>query len=562
MGKNKLFSAMAAAIVGVAGIANMSNAININPDGSGQVLIYPYYTIDGGNDTLISVVNTANEVKAVKVRFHDSFNSNEPLDFHLYLSPFDVWTGVVTRGANDNGTQLPILFTNDTSCTVPDIRTNAQLPQLADGTRFVTFSSAVMNSPAAAARSGYIEMLEMGVVNDVGGGGPGQPLFIPATWATHVNGVPDNCDALVNAWANVTWTAGSGRGIWALQQNTPIPAMNIGGSVGITRPTGGLFGSGLVINGSTGRNVSYAATALEGFNFTTVSGNMHANPTDTRPNIATYGQGPQQANIFVGGRLVSSTFGGVNPAGESTGQVEAVSALLAAENVVNEFAFSVGSTAFTTEWVITFPTKRFHAFRPGTPLPPAIAPFTDNTTKGFGCEAIRIRAYDREEYVYPIVQFSPGAQPALCGEVNVVNFEFLPPGVLPVQGVLPPLAGGRTTVLGAPENLAVGGINRSLTRIALPRPPSAPTTPIIAGWADLTFIDPRHVSRQSVSSAGIPGLIAPDLAGDQWSGLPYIGFNVLGAGNTAGQISAFYAGAVPHRGQRRCTNLITQSCAP
>lgn len=545
MGKNKLFSAMAAAIVGIAGMANMSNAINVNPDGSGQVLIYPYYTIDGGNDTLISVVNTANEVKAVKVRFHESFNSREPLDFNLYLSPFDVWTGVVTRGANDNGTQLPILFTDDTSCTVPDIRTNPQLPQLENGTRFVSFSNGRMNAPAAAARSGYLEMLEMGVVNDVGGGGIGQPLFIPATWATHANGVPNNCAALVDAWANVPWTAGSGRGLWAVPQLTAPAEFRLGASLGITRPTGGLFGSGMVINGSTGRNVSYAATALEGFSFTTPSGGMHRNPADLAPNVGSYGQGPQQANIFVGGRLISSTFGVAQ-----TAQVEAVSAVLAAENVVNEFAFSVGSSAFTTEWVITFPTKRFHADFGGQ-NPVAIAPFTaPSGNNGFSCELVRVRAFDREEYVFPIVQFSPGATPALCGEVNVVNFEFLPPGVLPVQGVLPPLAGGATTVLGARETLAAGGVNRSLARIALPRPPSAPATPIIAGWADITFLTPP--SRPSEQAPA--GFVLPDPSGDRWSGLPYVGFNVLGAGNTAGQISAFYAGAVPHRGQRRCEN--------
>lgn len=542
MGKNKLFSAMAAAIVGVAGMANMSNAVNVNPDGSGQVLIYPYYTIDGGNDTLISVVNTANEVKAVKVRFHESFNSREPLDFNLYLSPFDVWTGVVTRGANDNGTQLPILFTADTSCTVPDIRTNPQLPQLADGTRFVSFSSARMNSPAAAARTGYLEMLEMGVVGNIpfNPGNNNDPRFEPALWATHVNGVPRDCQALVDAWANVPWTAGSGRGIWSGASGAPAP-YNLGSNTAVSRPTGGLFGSGLVINGSTGRNVSFAATALEGFNFVSPSGGQHRNPSDLLPNLGNYGEGPQQANVFVGGRLIQSTYG-TNAVFRGA---ETVSAVLAAQNVVNEFAFSVGSTAFTTEWVVTFPTKRFHTD------PGIIAPFSGSSAAaGFSCEPVRVRAFDREEYVFPFVQFSPGATPALCGEVNVVNFEFLPPGVLPVQGVLPALAGGRTTVLGAPEALAAGGANRSLARIALPRPPSAPTTPIVAGWAEINF-------GAAASPAFRPSEAAVDGgAGDVWFGLPYIGFNVLGAGNTAGQISAFYAGAVPHRGQRRCENAV------
>jgi len=537
MGKNKLFSAMAAAIIGAVGIANMSNAININPDGSGQVLIYPYYTIDGGNDTLISVVNTANEVKAVKVRFHESYNSREPLDFNLYLSPFDVWTAVVTRGPGDNGTQLPILFTNDTSCTVPDIRTNPQLQLLADGvTRYVNFSAARFGaSPVVAGRSGYLEMLEMGVVRDVTTSAvllpAGQPLFTPATWATHVNGVPNNCGALVDAWANVPWTAGSGRGIWAFPQNIPnpvAPELNNGQAAGIRPPSGGLFGSGLVINGSTGRNVSFAATALEGFSFgPSLSGGQHANPTDLSPNIGTYGLGvAQQANVFVGGRLVQSTY---SPPARAS--VEAVSAVLAAQNIVNEYAFSVAGTSFTTEWVVTMPTKRFHTD------PGVIPPFSGSSgAAGFSCEPVRIRAFDREEYVYPFVLFSPASGPSLCTEVNVVNFEFLPPGQ-PLQAALPPLPGGATTVLGARDNLV------STRRIALPRPPSAPTASILTGWAEISF-----------GAQGSP-VSRPSDEGDVWSGLPYIGFNVLGAGNTAGQISAFYAGAISHRGQRRCDNV-------
>lgn len=539
MGKNKLFSAMAAAIVGAVGIANMSNAININPDGSGQVLIYPYYTIDGGNDTLISVVNTANEVKAVKVRFHESYNSREPLDFNLYLSPFDVWTGVVTRGPGDNGTQLPILFTNDTSCTVPDIRTNPQLQQLADGTRYVNFSNGRFgNSPVVAGRSGYLEMLEMGVVRDVTPSAvllpAGQPLFTPATWATHVNGVPNNCNALVEAFANVPWAAGSGRGIWAFNQMIPAPInaeLNTGNSAGIRPATGGLFGSGLVINGSTGRNVSYAATALEGFNFPappvgSLSGSMHSDPSNLSPNLGSYGVGPQQANVFVGGRLVQSTYSPPNRL-----IVEAVSAVLTSQNIVNEYAFSVAGTAFTTEWVVTMPTKRFH-----TDNGPVVPPFSSSSAGGSSCEPIRIRAFDREEYVYPFVLFSPAVPPSLCTEVNVVNFEFLPPGQ-PLQASLAPLPGGATTVLGARDNLL------STRRIALPRPPSAPTAGILAGWAEIVF------------GAQVSPATRPSDEGDVWSGLPYIGFNVLGAGNTAGQISAFYAGAVSHRGQRRCENV-------
>ncbi len=95
MNKNSLTTAVIAGLAGVAGIANMASAVNLNPDGLGQVLLYPYYTVNAGQHTLLSVVNTTDVGKAVKVRFLEGYDSREVLDFNLFLSPFDVWTANV-----------------------------------------------------------------------------------------------------------------------------------------------------------------------------------------------------------------------------------------------------------------------------------------------------------------------------------------------------------------------------------------------------------------------------------------------------------------------------------
>ena len=103
------------------------------------MLIYPYYTVNAGNDTLLSVVNTSNEGKAMKVRFLEGRNSREVLDFNLYLSPFDVWTAAATT-AGALATDPAVLTTNDNSCTVPNIRLNSGLPVFAGtANRFVAF---------------------------------------------------------------------------------------------------------------------------------------------------------------------------------------------------------------------------------------------------------------------------------------------------------------------------------------------------------------------------------------------------------------------------------------
>ena len=122
MKRNNLTTAVVAGIAGVAGIASVSNAVNLNSDGVGQVLVYPYYTVNNGINTLISVVNTTDQVKAVKVRFLEGKNSRECLDFNLYLSPYDVWTaGLVATTSSEGrvgsfyaGQESVKLVTNDT----------------------------------------------------------------------------------------------------------------------------------------------------------------------------------------------------------------------------------------------------------------------------------------------------------------------------------------------------------------------------------------------------------------------------------------------------------------
>src|SRR5690242_20698472 len=129
--RKSLYAALAG--VGALGVTATANAVAINPNGLGQVLIYPYYTVnaDGaGNayNSLLSVVNTTSSAKAVKVRFLEGRNSREVLDFNLYLSKKDVWTAAIvptSAGAS--------VVSNDASCVLPN-----QLP--AGGQPFATFA--------------------------------------------------------------------------------------------------------------------------------------------------------------------------------------------------------------------------------------------------------------------------------------------------------------------------------------------------------------------------------------------------------------------------------------
>ena len=48
----------AIALAGSLGFAAAANAVNVNSDGLGEVLLYSYYTVEDGKDTYVNITNT------------------------------------------------------------------------------------------------------------------------------------------------------------------------------------------------------------------------------------------------------------------------------------------------------------------------------------------------------------------------------------------------------------------------------------------------------------------------------------------------------------------------
>ncbi|WP_316365493.1 hypothetical protein [Candidatus Thiodiazotropha sp. CDECU1] len=63
-------------------------AVHLNTDGSGQIALLPYYTVNNNFITNLTITNTTELYKAVKVRFHESRIGAE----------YGVWTGVPVIG--------------------------------------------------------------------------------------------------------------------------------------------------------------------------------------------------------------------------------------------------------------------------------------------------------------------------------------------------------------------------------------------------------------------------------------------------------------------------------
>jgi hypothetical protein len=457
--------ALYTALAGVTGLGatTAANAVNLNPGGLGQVLLYPYYTTraDANGNTfnsLLYVVNSTTSVKAVKVRFLEGKDSREVLDFNLFLSAYDVWTAGIIP---DNATGAGEIITFDKSCTIP--------PLPAGGKDFVNF--AYVGSAADGAdpsldrtREGYVEIIEMATYTTNSTVGVA---------ATHVSGVPP-C--------------------------TTGPLTSQASSQG-NDPQGGLFGGMTLINVDAGTDYTEDAVAID--NFSTVPQFFAAG--SILPNLDSARTGLNGGLVFAtsvvlaNNSVYQSTWGPGAPIFFApTAPVDAVSAVLMHDQVLNEFVLDSG-THSGTDWVVTFPTKRFYinANPPNGNTGPAIYLFQRNFNGNAGsCDDVTLELFDREEFRAQ-GSFSPPPPTAvnsLCWEANVITFNG-------------------SQVLGSKNNLNV-------------------PTSFQDGWMNLGFFPSsvtgtihRLINQSNTAITGIGGATTTSNS-TTYNGLPVIGFEV------------------------------------
>jgi len=400
MKKNLISLAVAASVLGGAAV---QAGQYVNPDNTGQVLLFPFYNADNGNSTNMHIANTTGKAKAVKVRFVEYKNSDEVLDFNLYLSPYDHFAFGVIKDPNGTGAAI---ITRDNSCTVPalgsangDFSGSATVNDNGSTTRiqpFVNYQYA-KDADATIERTltGHVEVIEMGVLVNVGTAKTTQW----ADFAKHgATGVPADCAGIVAGFP------------------TAFAADD-----GVTAQEGGLYGMAYHIDVEAAAAFGFEATAVDGW----AGGNGdHTDPGSVLPGL---GGGTPLATIHTGTGAV--------PYVEITApnSSQSISAVLMTESISNEVLVN-SAIGGMTDWVVTFPTKRLHV--DVAAATDVVAPFADNwvgeTTESPACEVVAITQYDREEQTFvPVVntdlQFSPlppAADPAkpasICNEVAVI----------------------------------------------------------------------------------------------------------------------------------------------
>jgi len=476
--------ALFTAVVAGLGVAGNAEAVFLSPNNTGQVLVFPYYTVQSssGNswNTYISVVNTTTFAKAVKVRVLEGKTSAEVLDFNLFLSPNDVWTAAIIPGDN-TATSPGKMVTADNSCTRPvgQLRTG--------GEPFRNYQYSVAGSAdslpgtdLARTREGYVEMLEMGTLSGA-----------TATAITHSSGVPNNC--------GVVTAAGF----------TSVPAGQL------NAPTGGLMGTGTLINVNSGRDAGYKADALDAWRnaaFYTDSGFVQPNLGDALPTTSLVIRSGDidgatgAATLITAYRTDFATTSGVLAGSRAVASVFMHSA------VMNEYILD-NASASLTDWVITQPLK--NQFVNDVT---AAQPYTAVLTASGACEAISFLYFNREEQSNTAsnIDFSPlppaGPASSLCWESTVLSIRN--PG-----GPHMPSDTTVSTVLGS----------KNLTNVSV-------TSGFQNGWANLSFtganastngLSGALASSQRVSLGNnAPVMGAPTAGSVTFFGLPVTGFMV------------------------------------
>jgi hypothetical protein len=442
-----------------------SHAVNVSLDGSGQALLYPYYNVNDGNVTFVSVTNTTSVAKAVKVRFREGAGSEDVFDFSLYLSPEDVWVAAVSR----TGDSVNLTVPSDTSCTVPAasvLATVAFNPTRIDG---AVYTGDIPNRLS----EGHIEIIEMAELPTIAQGATSEDIAVAVTHDQTASPVaPVDCSVPVSFSSAQTW---------AILDEATFTAGSI--AQDFNAPGGGLIGNAAVFNPNSGVYFPYNATALNQYSanpiwwpqnsqeFVSVTdpatgnsaiagsldsaGNAHSNyfsADDDAPLIGTNALNfdlpdlstPSTAEVTAGALANQYTTddGLTTPGFEDDPTIktgiftaaasgednkrDAVTASLMGNAITGEF---ITSGTYGTDWVITFPTRYLHVTQSVAGVGGAAEPpFTqvEVAETGQACHDVNFDYWNREEGQNAVsidVGVSPGIPSpgvVLCYEVNVL----------------------------------------------------------------------------------------------------------------------------------------------
>jgi hypothetical protein len=266
----------------------------------------------------------------------------------------------------------------DNSCTIPS---NSFLHTGVDFVNFAYTGTADDGGGSGLDRTkeGYVEIIEMATYFT---------NSCTSIQVTHSGGVPKDCAHVKDSTANSEAEA----------------------------PSGGLFGGMSLINVAAGTDYTEDAVALANFNTSPLYNNAGSvSPQLTDADAFSIVLGANSLN-----RVTFSSWPHSNP---NVNFADPVSAVLMHDQVMNEYILDA-ATKSGTDWVVTFPTKRFYV-NPGTGLATKLFQRNFNDSVG-SCDDITLTIYDREEKTTstPVTFSPPPPTPgsSICWEANIITF--------------------------------------------------------------------------------------------------------------------------------------------
>jgi len=544
----------------------------VTNDSTGSTLIYPYYSVMGGNQTFISLTNRGDEARAIKVRFREGVGSRDVLDFTLYLSPYDHWSAVLFRSGDEI-----IVNTSDSSCTVPDVGTNNAKFSV---TRISDDYDAASKTDRVS--EGHIEIISMYDLNDESEGaeirnfdaGDDDNVAELGYLATHVNGMPRDCDAIRaftahvagREFGNAGWngpTSGSIKVGWdsdALVSDLgAIPGYDYVGINNDEDVDEELYGHAAIFNPADGTYYTYNAIGMGGWDDEDFEGprwfpqnstglaELGPYTTDRGlawdegeagdglveyfdlPDLSTPAIGPDMASIAYNYRGFqydaadwnaysgSFLFDGLDANGDNVADEneaaaahrDSVTFALLRAALYNDYITSDG---YETEWVITFPTRYLHVdIDQEEGAREAVPPFSvdENERTGEACHLVDWEYFDREE-----------GHPTDPGSID-----FSPGGTVPDTFQLC----YETNVMAF--NQSAGSSSAVLNSAAIAKYVGLESG-YDNGWGNLGFED--HVMWDGPYNAEPQSPSDPYRFGSEIRGLPVAGFAAVS--NSAGQV--------------------------
>jgi hypothetical protein len=282
-------------------------AVMVSPDGRGQALIFPYYTVrpaaDGAFNTYLSITNTSSSSKALKVVLREGKAGRYAGELNVFLAAADMWTAALVP--DDAGMRL---LSTDATCTDPAVPLGGLMVNA--GILALTPDDG-LGTDGARVREGYVEVFEMGVL----------------TGTATSNAMDRSCAAL--------------------RAMSPDPGPFLA-------PSGGVAGSANLINVANGREFTYDALALE-----QLAGRAYFGAALT--DAVSFGAAAIDTASVV-------TFGGVTYWSRWARGVDAVTAVLMTRELEGEYSLD-SATRSKTDWILTFPTRRHYVTRTSASAP-------------------------------------------------------------------------------------------------------------------------------------------------------------------------------------------------